>query len=107
MVLGEGLPHGRARSGVERADPAGRAGISRRLLARRGLFLRCLAGFGRILSGCDVLVVNRQPDAYAHYGFPTKLTEYLASGAPVISTAATDIPKYLEHGKQVWLIELR
>lgn len=43
------------------------------------------------------LLCCRSNSVYANFGFPTKLGEYLASGAPVIATAVGDVPLYLKH----------
>lgn len=57
------------------------------------------------LGKCDLLIMNRTNDAYSHYGFPTKLGEYLATGIPTICSKVGDIELYLEHKKNTWLIE--
>ncbi len=57
------------------------------------------------LAKCDLLVMNRTNHEYSHYGFPTKLGEYLATGIPTICTKVSDIEKYLEHSKNSYLIE--
>lgn len=53
------------------------------------------------LRECDMLVVNRTNSPYSHYGFPTKLTEYLASGATCVVTRVGDVEKYLTDGEDV------
>lgn len=50
------------------------------------------------LRECDLLVVNRTNSPYSHYGFPTKLTEYLATGATCVVTRVGDVEKYLTNG---------
>ena len=57
------------------------------------------------LSKCDLLVMNRTNHPFSHYGFPTKLGEYLATGIPTICTRVGDIEKYLEHETNSYLIE--
>lgn len=57
------------------------------------------------LHNCDLLIVNRPNTAYANYGFPTKLGEYLASGRPVIATDVGDTTCYLENEKDLMLVE--
>ncbi len=57
------------------------------------------------LAKCDVLVMNRTNHEYSHYGFPTKLGEYLATGIPTICTKVSDIEKYLVHTKDSYLID--
>lgn len=57
------------------------------------------------LYKCDLLVMNRTNHSYSHFGFPTKLGEYLASGIPTICTRVGDIENYLEHNVNSYLIE--
>lgn len=57
------------------------------------------------LSRCDLLVMNRTNMIYSHYGFPTKLGEYLATGTPTICSKVGEIDKYLEHGVSTYFIE--
>lgn len=58
-----------------------------------------------LLAECDLLVVNRTNQPYSHYGFPTKLGEYLATGIPTVATKVGDIEHYLENGKDILLID--
>jgi len=53
-----------------------------------------------LLHGCDLLIVNRNSDAYSHYGFPTKWGEYLATGKPTLVTNVGNLAEYLEAGKE-------
>lgn len=57
-----------------------------------------------LLYECDLLIVNRDDSPYAHYGFPTKLGEYLATGRPTVVTRVGDIPQYFEDGNQLRVI---
>lgn len=57
------------------------------------------------LSKCDLLVMNRTNHEFSHYGFPTKLGEYLATGIPTICTRVGDIEKYLHHNTNSYLID--
>jgi glycosyltransferase involved in cell wall biosynthesis len=57
------------------------------------------------LKKCDLLVMNRTNHDYSHFGFPTKLGEYLATGIPTICTRVGDIETYLNHNENSFLIE--
>lgn len=57
------------------------------------------------LAKCDLLLLNRTNHPFSHYGFPTKLGEYLATGIPTICSKVGDIEKYLEHEVNSFLIE--
>lgn len=59
------------------------------------------------LLSCDVLIGIRKNNAFSHYGFPSKLAEYIATGIPVIATPTSDVPelftdnetiKFVPHG---------
>jgi glycosyltransferase involved in cell wall biosynthesis len=56
------------------------------------------------LSSCDVLIAIRKDNDYSHYGFPSKLTEYIATGVPVIATPSSDIPELFTDGKTITLV---
>ncbi|NUM30871.1 MAG: glycosyltransferase [Bacteroidetes bacterium] len=57
------------------------------------------------LEKCDLLIMNRTNHSFSHYGFPTKLGEYLATGIPTICTKVGDIEMYLTHAENSYLIE--
>lgn len=52
-----------------------------------------------------IIVLVRKNDADTNASFPCKLTEYLATGNPVISVKVGEIPKYLTDCKDVFLTE--
>lgn len=52
----------------------------------------------QILKDAQVLVLARPNNKQAHYGFPTKLGEYLMTENPVVVTSVGDIPLFLEDG---------
>lgn len=58
----------------------------------------------QLLASCDTLVLPRIDWLYAHYGFPIKLAEYLATGRPVIASDVSDIGRYLRHGEHLHLV---
>lgn len=53
----------------------------------------------------DVLAMVRTNSIFANYGFPFKLSEYLATGNIVLSTKVSDVEKYLTNKKDTYLIE--
>lgn len=55
------------------------------------------------LSAADILVVPKVDHVINRAGMPTKMTEYLSMGKPVVTTRVGDIPLYLEHRKNGWL----
>ncbi|HLP72164.1 MAG TPA: glycosyltransferase family 4 protein [Bacteroidales bacterium] len=59
----------------------------------------------RYMVNSKVLVMVRTNDANTNASFPSKLTEYLASGKPVISVNVGEISEYLEDGKHAFLVE--
>jgi glycosyltransferase involved in cell wall biosynthesis len=59
-----------------------------------------------LLQTADVLVVPpRDRGRCSTGGFPMKLSEYLASGRPVVATRMGDIPKYLVDGESALLAD--
>jgi len=57
------------------------------------------------LKNAKVLALSRPPSIVADAGFPSKLTEYLAAGKPVIVTKVGEIPNYLTDGKNAFLAQ--
>jgi glycosyltransferase involved in cell wall biosynthesis len=51
------------------------------------------------------LLCCRTNSPYANFGFPTKVGEYLAAGAPVIATRVGDVGIYLQHEQSALLAE--
>lgn len=59
----------------------------------------------RLLVESDVLAMVRTNSEFANYGFPFKLSEYLATGNVVIATNVGDVGKYLTDRNNAYLIE--
>ncbi len=57
------------------------------------------------LADCQILLALRNDGTYSHFGFPSKLTEYLATGRPVISSAVSDIPETFTHQEQMFIVK--
>ena len=58
-----------------------------------------------ILSGAQILALDRPDNIQAKYGFPTKLGEYLLTGKPVVVTKVGDIPSFLSDMKSALLAQ--
>ncbi len=58
----------------------------------------------KLLEECELLLMNRIDTKYAHYGSPTKLAEYLASGVPTIVTNVGDVKDYLTNQQDTVII---
>lgn len=58
-----------------------------------------------LLYECDLLLVNRTDDSFSHYGFPTKLGEYLATGKPTVVTRVGDVENYFTHKENTLIVE--
>ena len=56
------------------------------------------------LCGCAALALPRASGLFSSAGFPSKLSEYLATGRPVVVTATGDIPLYLRPGIDSFLV---
>ncbi|WP_285009805.1 glycosyltransferase family 4 protein [Pedobacter faecalis] len=52
-----------------------------------------------VLRESDILTMTRSNSVFANFGFPFKLSEYLATGNPVIATNVSDVCLYLEDKK--------
>ena len=52
-----------------------------------------------ILVNSDILTMTRSNSVFANFGFPFKLSEYLATGNPVVATDVSDVSLYLEDKK--------
>jgi len=59
----------------------------------------------RYIVHSDVLVMVRAKDLETSASFPSKLTEYLVTGKPVITVAVGEISSYLTDGENCFLIE--
>lgn len=59
----------------------------------------------RLQAESDVLAMVRTNSIFANFGFPFKLTEYLATGNIVLSTKVSDVEKYLTDKKDAYLID--
>lgn len=57
------------------------------------------------LSRADVLAMVRTNSLFANFGFPFKLSEYLATGGIVMATNVGDVSKYLKDKENAYLIE--
>jgi glycosyltransferase involved in cell wall biosynthesis len=55
------------------------------------------------LSGARVLALARPKSIIADAGFPSKLTEYLSTGKPVVVTRVGEIPLYLQDRENAFL----
>lgn len=59
----------------------------------------------RLQAESDVLAMVRTNSIFANFGFPFKLTEYLATGNIVLSTRVSDVEKYLTDKQDAYIIE--
>jgi glycosyltransferase involved in cell wall biosynthesis len=57
------------------------------------------------IANSEVLVMVRENDLKAHASFPSKLTEYLATGRPVISVNVGEISRFITNGVNAYLVE--
>lgn len=56
-------------------------------------------------QNAEALLCCRSNSRYAHFGFPTKIAEYLASGRPVITNEVGDVNLYLKHLETAYISE--
>ncbi|MGE5406714.1 MAG: glycosyltransferase family 4 protein [Methanosarcina sp.] len=59
----------------------------------------------KYIVNSDVLVMVRANDLKSQASFPSKLTEYLATGRPVISVNVGEISEYLADGVHAYIVE--
>lgn len=57
------------------------------------------------LSGAMILALARPKSIIADAGFPSKLSEYLSTGKPVVVTRVGEIPVYLKDNENAFLVE--
>ncbi len=57
------------------------------------------------MCNAEILVLARPSGIVADAGFPSKLTEYLSTGKPVIATKVGEIPEYLTDYENIFLAE--
>jgi glycosyltransferase involved in cell wall biosynthesis len=57
------------------------------------------------LDNAEILTLARPKSMVADAGFPSKVTEYLATGRPVVVTKVGEIPEYLLDNKNAFLSE--
>jgi glycosyltransferase involved in cell wall biosynthesis len=57
------------------------------------------------LCNAKILALARPESIVADAGFPSKLTEYLATGNPVVVTKVGEIPQYLKNNETAFLTE--
>jgi len=58
-----------------------------------------------LLVNAKILALARPSSLQSTGGFPTKLGEYLSTGNPTIVTAVGDIPRYLTHKKDIYMVK--
>jgi glycosyltransferase involved in cell wall biosynthesis len=57
------------------------------------------------IKNSKILVLVRNSDLFTDASYPSKLTEYLATGNPVISVKVGEIPKYLQDNVNAFLVD--
>lgn len=57
------------------------------------------------MKNAKILALSRPQSIIADAGFPSKVTEYLAAGKPVVATIVGEIPSYLTDGKNAFLAQ--
>lgn len=63
--------------------------------------LECL----NMISSCDFSAIIREDTLVTRAGFPTKLSESLACGTPVITTPSSNISDYIINGKNGYITD--
>ncbi|MGB7594384.1 MAG: glycosyltransferase [Erysipelotrichaceae bacterium] len=62
--------------------------------------LQCLA----VIKSADFSIFLRESNRVANAGFPTKFTESVSCGTPVITNATSDLSKFMVEGKNGWFV---
>lgn len=57
------------------------------------------------LTNAEILALARPKNIVSDAGFPSKLTEYLATGKPIVVTKVGEIPEYLKDNENAFLSE--
>lgn len=57
-----------------------------------------------IQQSADLLCMTRCNSPFANYGFPFKLSEYMATGNPVLATEVGDVPLYIKNKENGLLV---
>lgn len=57
------------------------------------------------IQNADVLCMTRNNSLFANYGFPFKLSEYLATGNILLATRVGDVTKYVKDKESAYLVE--
>ncbi len=57
-----------------------------------------------VLLNSDILTMTRVNSKFANFGFPFKVSEYLATGNVVLATKVSDIEQYLTHLENAYLV---
>jgi glycosyltransferase involved in cell wall biosynthesis len=57
-----------------------------------------------IMLSSDILCMTRTNSIFANYGFPFKLSEYLATGNVVLATNVGDVSDYIQNGNSAIII---
>lgn len=58
-----------------------------------------------VLLTSDILTMTRVNSKFANFGFPFKVSEYLATGNVVLATKVSDVGIYLKHLENAYLVE--
>lgn len=59
----------------------------------------------KAMISADVLCMTRCNSRFANYGFPFKLSEYLATGNILLATDVGDVCKYVVNGQSSYIVE--
>jgi len=57
------------------------------------------------ITNADILVMTRSKDLESQASYPSKLTEFLATGKPVISVNVGEISDFVQDNENIFLVE--